>query len=293
MSRKASPSQVVHIVQKAGWTDVGGFYCCVSCGDGERLLEGWPVRAFRDRTKAEGFRAALEREARKDNNPFLYAEEVYDLADLAEDAVIYLVELLEELGLDEPGDYTIGAWRDWWDEMSSEMTEEQATAIWDLLEEVRFYEIFETELETAGRKKQGPGGTIHVIQEANWGEGSGRVRSCSKLDEGYAGRPVRAFVDRDEARAFQGEQESAARHGKSPFAHGDLFEDVSSAEEGLFHDWLLDMGLEPPAALVGGRRDWRSWWAKSFRGSPEQAEQIWQQMDRVVFFQVVEVPLDD
>jgi hypothetical protein len=311
MDRK-KPPKVVYIIQKANWHfDHGGSDClehfrCITLADGI-CYEGRSVCAFGDQDRAETHRCRLESQSRKTENPFMYGESWDDhLSSNYYSTPSYLRAALEDLGLAvaEPTPYAIEEWRHWWD--SSRLTEEQAEAVWDLLDKVRFHEIISTELEGAtvrrgaGKGKEPSAGrSLFVVHQVNWQETyeGGEWFGPPVLEAGrlLPGSPCRAFVERAEAEAFQTAQEEAVRAQRTPFACGDRFGDLSGAEEPLFHDYLIDLGLEPPPAEKRGRprpiQVWRSWWQKTAPHlTPEQHRSIWQQMDRVCFFQLAEVP---
>jgi hypothetical protein len=60
-------------------------------------------------------------------------------------------------------------------------------------------------------------------------------------------------------------------------------------------DWVLDLGLEPPSiescAAVGAWREW--WWDHCRDMEPWQREKLWEAMDRVHPYTIVEVELDE
>jgi hypothetical protein len=102
---------------------------------------------------------------------------------------------------------------------------------------------------------------------------------------------VASFTDRADAEADLRRREGEARQGVNPFSHGEALCYQTSLDAPRFHDWLLDAGLEPPAPNKKGAIDWVAWWARaSKRMTEEQKARVWQGLDRVRFFDLVEQP---
>lgn len=61
----------------------------------------------------------------------------------------------------------------------------------------------------------------------------------------------------------------------------------SHLDAGRLRDWLLDAGIDPPPAdeLI----DWHTWYESAQFRAPQRAA-VWQALDRVRFFRVVERP---
>jgi hypothetical protein len=133
-----------------------------------------------------------------------------------------------------------------------------------------------------------------------------------------AGFPQRVFADRAAADAHCRELESAAReeHG-TPFPFGrdgvcslPSLDDYTTTPTGVFLDWLEDQGLDPPAGQRAaweasqqrpqtGAFDedsyaaWLTWWADNAGlGDTDLRERVWDKLDRVRFFEVVEVEFE-
>jgi hypothetical protein len=101
---------------------------------------------------------------------------------------------------------------------------------------------------------------------------------------------VASFPDADAAHADCARRESEARAAVNPFAGPD---DWLGSRTGLdadrLHDWLLDCGADPPAPDAEGRRDWAGWWERSApHWGEEQRARVWQALDRVQLFRVVQ-----
>jgi hypothetical protein len=101
---------------------------------------------------------------------------------------------------------------------------------------------------------------------------------------------VATFATREEAEADRAARLSELRGLSSPFdfCQGCLSA-LTSLEPGILCDWLLDAGIDPPAADADGNRDWDGWWDRSEADwSPLQRERAWQAFDRVPLFDIIE-----
>lgn len=98
---------------------------------------------------------------------------------------------------------------------------------------------------------------------------------------GHWGRPLAAFLDPDEAEAFLKQCVQVYRATRSPFAS--RLNPPTSLPEEFFHDWLLDLGLEPPLPAQDRQhacRRWEDWWEQIQPTLTEwQRSMIWQVMD--------------
>jgi hypothetical protein len=70
---------------------------------------------------------------------------------------------------------------------------------------------------------------------------------------------------------------------------------VSSFPEPVFRDFLYDLtGMTGPEPDDQGRSNWQRWFDQvKDQLSLEQRERIWEQMDRVELYRVMELPLED
>jgi hypothetical protein len=104
--------------------------------------------------------------------------------------------------------------------------------------------------------------------------------------------PVASFADRHEAQADLERREREARQGDNPFAYGGAALCYqSSFDPPRFRDWLLDAGLDPPEPDQGGGTDWLAWWDETApRMTDVQRARVWEGLDRVRFFDLVEQP---
>jgi hypothetical protein len=141
------------------------------------------------------------------------------------------------------------------------------------------------------------GKTLYVVHRIGWVEqyGGGFRKSARKDEEGgkqMLGRGVAAFLDRDRAEAFRRDQEVAASAGKNPFDYAEMMWEMTSIDDDVFADVLLDLGLNPPPKEQDGYREWDGWWDEhKSKLTPEQWAGVWPYLDQLHFYQVVEVPL--
>jgi hypothetical protein len=126
---------------------------------------------------------------------------------------------------------------------------------------------------------------LFVVQRLNW----------QRYDTGLARLPgstrLRSFKRRANAERDRDQRERAARACVNPFTcGGPALHYQTSLDAGRLHDWLLDAGIEPPAAN-GGKVDWAGWWQRTHEQLTEaQHDRVWEALDRVRFFEVVERP---
>jgi hypothetical protein len=102
------------------------------------------------------------------------------------------------------------------------------------------------------------------------------------------GRPVKLFTDKRSAEHFRAECEKKARQARNPFLHGEALEDLTSMPPGVFHDWLADANIAAPPVTPFDPVAWYTWWQGEDL-TEEQREKVWQALDRVPFFTVVQV----
>jgi hypothetical protein len=99
---------------------------------------------------------------------------------------------------------------------------------------------------------------------------------------------VATFADAGAAEAQRQRLEAEARAVINPFRCGSFLAEQTSLDEGRLCDWLLDHGLTPPAPEA---RDWVRWY-ESLPGLDDyQRHSIWEALDRVRFYEVVEGPV--
>ncbi|WP_439631007.1 hypothetical protein [Gemmata sp.] len=100
------------------------------------------------------------------------------------------------------------------------------------------------------------------------------------------GAEVAGFESFDAAEADRTLREAAVRQRMNPFECGPLSA-VTSLPDPILRDFLMDAGVEPPAAGV----PWADWWTATRTSLPdEQHARVWQAADKVRFFEVSEDP---
>jgi hypothetical protein len=132
-------SRKVYVVQEIHWEYNDEYY-------DPGLPE--PVRAFRDRDRAESYRREQEVKARRAShcsNPFHYtwSYELPEISSLTEEEVLARVRQADWLVPDGPP-YD---WSSWYDLMQANLPESELCRLYDLFDRVRFYEIVEMDLE--------------------------------------------------------------------------------------------------------------------------------------------------
>ena len=110
--------------------------------DGDENAINPPVKAFRDRAKAEAHARALESKERA-RQSFPFAFEPAFVEDPADNEV--LVEQIRQAGLNPPrrGRHGYIDFHSWWNRLSKQ----QRDIVWDLFDAIRFFEVIETEVE--------------------------------------------------------------------------------------------------------------------------------------------------
>lgn len=137
---RARPKKL-YLVQRLGWNvwEDGGRPACSR----DENDCGVPVRAFNGRQQAEAFCREQERQARRELSPFQFRH------DFAEEEKERLIAGLIELGLQPPTPQEFPSlaykglieWRAWWDAVAPGLTDQQREGVWDLLEDIHFYEV--------------------------------------------------------------------------------------------------------------------------------------------------------
>ena len=145
--------------------------------------------------------------------------------------------------------------------------------------------------------------TIYVVHEFSW-----RFRARGNplvLDDGSPGRPVKAFVDRGLADAHC-RQLNREKRG-NPFRYlpeglegggGSFLDHYATRGEANFRAFLRTEGLTPPdpepsypsSDFDDCARAWGDWWEQHFKEwDGGLVERLWEALDRVRFYEVVEV----
>jgi hypothetical protein len=146
--------------------------------------------------------------------------------------------------------------------------------------------------------------TGHVILEHSW---RFRARGCPDvLDDGRPGRPVMAFADRARADAHCRQLNLQKRATVNPFRYmpeatdGYLLDQYTTMGEAAFLTLLRKEGLTPPALHSGTSTDydgqanvWADWWEGHRQGwNGRLVTRLWNALDRLIFYEVVEVALE-
>ena len=105
---------------------------------------------------------------------------------------------------------------------------------------------------------------------------------------------VATFANYEGALADCRRREEETRWSANPFRYGNTMFYRSSLDAPRLHDWLLDHDIEPPVRT--DERDptpleWEEWWSQNI-GTLSETERttVWEAMDKVRFFDVVDEP---
>lgn len=157
-------------------------------------------------------------------------------------------------------------------------------------------------------------GKVYVVQKLHW-EYADRAVPYHEPDTPGAGLPQRAFADRARAEASCRARNLAARaEAGNPFPFGRRWghsfpslHDYTSTPTGEFFDWLAREGIEPPAGQREAWEAWRQkpesarqfeqrsydawwgWWNDAPGWTAERRAKVWEKLDRVRFYEVIEV----
>jgi len=152
------------------------------------------------------------------------------------------------------------------------------------------------------RARETPG-TIYVVQELKFRYTGNRSQSV--LDDERPGRPVKAFFHRDRAQAFCLELNRKQRG--NPFRYlpegfegggGSFLDYYATRGEANFLDLLKSEGLVPPTLPPEPEFDesapaWESWWEEHFaEWDRALVERLWAALDRLQFYEVIEVSVE-
>lgn len=120
------------------------------------------------------------------------------------------------------------------------------------------------------------------------------VRKSEEHGERAQGRAVGAFLDRQQAEAFRRDLETQVTPDGDPFDYANFLWEMTSMDEDVFADVLLDLGVDPPAKVEDDWREWDPWWLEQWpKLNGEQQKGIWRHLDLIQFYQIVEVPLSE
>lgn len=101
------------------------------------------------------------------------------------------------------------------------------------------------------------------------------------------------FPDAESAERERRRLEEEARQAVNPFLCGTSMADRSSLDEGRLCDWLLDLGIDPPAMSKKAKgRNWAEWWEEEHElWDDHQLARVWEALDRLRFHEVVHGPV--
>jgi hypothetical protein len=127
----------------------------------------------------------------------------------------------------------------------------------------------------------------YLIQESGWGYSDEYYYRGSRDDQ-----VITAFSTRARAEADQRQRELEARLGKNPFEWGSFWSTSRIPEE--FRRFVeQELGLPPPE-FAHGCYQWMDWWSNhQGQMTGEQRTRIWDAMDLVHFYEVVEIEVED
>ena len=124
-----------------------------------------------------------------------------------------------------------------------------------------------------------------VVERLNW------PPAAQKKSKNFIRLPgatrVACFDDFAAAEADCRRREAEAQAGVNPFAFGGpALHYQTSLDDGRLRDWVMDAGLDPPKP---GPDCWRVWWDRhSPAMSDLQKAKVWEALDKIRFFRVVE-----
>lgn len=132
-----------------------------------------------------------------------------------------------------------------------------------------------------------PGGTRFAVYRTHWTQDDQFLRRSPRADR------VADFPTLLAAAADRGRREADARAAAgNPFRHGgpSLFYQTSLPGPVLY-DWVLDRGIDPPAAGPDApHAAWVEWWdGFGHHLTPDQQAGVWEALDKLRFFDVREV----
>ena len=159
MAKKKKAPDEAFVVVRRGWSECYGndwsFYL-VSVDDDPKRVLGRPVAVCADKAAAEARAEQLEREARETLNPFVFVgNDEYSLRNVTSLSPEQFADRLKKLfpkarlpkeNADEERD-----WFGWWSKLADGITEEQWSAVWGLLDRLKFYAVMKAEMAGAVR----------------------------------------------------------------------------------------------------------------------------------------------
>src|SRR5262245_4291399 len=123
-----------------------------------------------------------------------------------------------------------------------------------------------------------------VVHRLNWRQASGGFVRLP------GGTRVAAFATFEEADLDRALRETEVRSRMNPFSCGTTWHALTTLPEPVFVDWVGDAGLTPPNYT--GIDAWSGWWQRwNAEWSAEQLWRVWEGLNRVRFFEVIERPV--
>lgn len=164
------------------------------------------------------------------------------------------------------------------------------------------------------------GTKVYIVRKLYW-HYRDRSEPFQESDPPGAGFPEKVFGDRAAAEAYRRDREREERKGRCPFEHGrgdgpsfPSLDRVTSTPTGEFIGWLAAEGLNPPPEQLAAWeadqrrsasargwdprsdsfRAWWSWWDANLRGREGEpvCDRVWDKLDQVRFFEVVETEVE-
>src|SRR5262245_27032601 len=136
---------------------------------------------------------------------------------------------------------------------------------------------------------------VYLVAAVHW-QYDGGINKANVRAEGDPCHPVRAFRDRAAAEAFAARKEAAKRKAEYPFrylmSHEERFSDVSTRPHEEVLGWLAEHGFPLPGSKPG-HYPLSAWWEDVSSGlTPARRKLLWDQFDKVRFYEVREVPFE-
>jgi hypothetical protein len=126
----------------------------------------------------------------------------------------------------------------------------------------------------------------YIIQESGWDYNDEYYYRGGSADD----QVIAAFTDRSKAEVYRREREERARRGKNPFEYVTYWPSSRTEEEVV--RLVEEMGLPAPE-FAHGCYQWLGWWPDQYeRMSGEQRARVWEAMDLVRFFEVIEIDVE-
>jgi hypothetical protein len=133
---------------------------------------------------------------------------------------------------------------------------------------------------------------VYVVVAVHW-QYDGGLNKVNVRGEGDPCHPVRVFRDRAAATAYAAKREVSKRKTEYPFSYlmttAERFSDVSTRSHEQVMAWLAANEFAPP-----GDQPLSEWWEEVSAGlTPERRNLLWDQFDKIRFFEVREVEFEE